>query len=97
VILGGTDHCICGSIYSAIIGGNANVITQSQYSAIVGACGVTLANEDGVVYFDKLNVGQTVYFSGSNPSPENGDLWWDSSDERMKFRTNNVNYCIEWT
>jgi hypothetical protein len=46
---------------------------------------------------DKLMVNKTIYFSGSNPSPENGDLWWDSASETMRFKTNNVSYCIEWT
>jgi hypothetical protein len=58
---------------------------------------VTLTNENGVVYMDKLMVDKTIYFSGSNPSPENGDLWWDFTSETMRFRTNNVSYCIDWT
>jgi len=97
VILGGICNKITNSGFSSIIGGDFNTITASVFTAIIGATGVTLTNENGVVYMDKLMVNKTIYFSGSNPSPENGDLWWDSASETMRFRTNNVSYCIELT
>jgi hypothetical protein len=97
VILGGICNKITNSGFSSIIGGDFNTITASVFTAIIGATGVTLTNENGVVYMDKFMVNQTIYFCGSNASPENGDLWWDNINQRMRFRTNNINYCIAWT
>ena len=97
VILGGICNKITNSEFSSIIGGDFNTITASVFTAIIGATGVTLTNENGVVYMDKLMVNKTIYFSGSNPSPEDGDLWWDSVNERMRFRTNGVDYCIDYS
>ena len=49
-IIGGRGNCINGSVAVSIIGSSGSFIDLSENSVILGGIGLTLSNEDSVVY-----------------------------------------------
>jgi hypothetical protein len=57
-IISSCDSCIITSTNSSIIAGTNSSIIQSQNSAIIGGRGLTLSNENQVVYLPELKINK---------------------------------------
>jgi len=84
VIIGGSSNEISGSssYNSSIIGGYTSYIKQSKQSVILGGIGLTLSNEDSVVYVPELKIA-----TASNSSTTDKVLVWDTTDNYVKWRS----------
>jgi len=82
-IIGGEANKIIGSssCNSSIIAGASSSISESQGSVIIGGFGLTLSNENNVVYVPKLKIA-----TASNSDSVTKVLVWDTDDNYVKWR-----------
>ena len=81
-IIGGIGNCINGSVAVSIIGSSGSFIDLSKRSVILGGIGLTLSNEDSVVYVPELKIA-----TASNSSTTDKVLVWDTTDNYVKWRS----------
>jgi hypothetical protein len=95
IILGGNNNCIRESYNSAIIGGANNYFYDSCQSIIVGLTGANITDKQNTVIFGTLHIKEFSQFGlFTNATPENGDLWFNYSNNTMMFRNNGISYCL---
>jgi len=81
-IISSCNSSICGSTNSVIIGGTDSSICISQNSAIIGGKGLTLSNENQVVYIPELKINQV-----SECQTLTKFLTWDDVNKYVRWST----------